>query len=44
MGYYSMPGYFQNMPVAPGKPFRPDPANLAELKAIEEDVHAKVKA
>ena len=43
MGNYSMPGYFQAMPVAPGKAFRPSPENVAELKAIEADVHAKVK-
>ena len=43
MGNYSMPGYFQTMPVAPGKAFRPSPENVAELKAIEADVHAKIK-
>ena len=32
MGNYSMPGYFQTMPVAPGKAFRPSPENVAELR------------
>ena len=34
MGNYSMPGYFQNMPVV-GKAVRPNAENVAELKAIE---------
>ena len=34
MGNYSMPRYFQNMPVV-GKPVRANAENVAELKAIE---------
>lgn len=41
MGNYSMPRYFQNMPTV-GKAVRPNPENVAELKAIEEDIHAKI--
>ena len=43
MGNYSMPRYFQNMPTV-GKAVRPNPENVAELKAIEEDIHAKIVA
>ena len=43
MGNYSMPHYFQNMPTV-GKAVRPNPENVAELKAIEEDIHAKIVA
>ena len=42
MGNYSMPGYFQAMPVAPGKAFRPSPENVAELKAIEAEIDARI--
>ena len=38
-----MPRYFQNMPTV-GKAVRPNPENVAELKAIEEDIHAKIVA
>lgn len=38
-----MPRYFQNMPTV-GKPVRPNPENVAELKAVEEDIHAKIVA
>ena len=41
MGSYSMPGYFQNMPVV-GKEVRPNAENVAELKAIEADIDAKI--
>lgn len=37
-----MPGYFQNMPVVGNKAVRPNAENVAELKAIEEDIHAEV--
>ena len=37
MGNYSMPGYFQNMPVVT-KPLRPNPENEAELKQIEAEI------
>ena len=43
MGNYSMPRYFQNMPTV-GKAVRPNPENVAELKAVEEDIHAKLVA
>ena len=43
MGNYSMPRYFQNMPTV-GKAVRPNPENVAELKAVEEDIHAKIVA
>ena len=38
-----MPRYFQNMPTV-GKAVRPNPENVAELKAIEDDIHAKIVA
>lgn len=38
-----MPRYFQNMPTV-GKAVRPNPENVAELKAIEEDIHTKIVA
>lgn len=38
-----MPRYFQNIPTV-GKAVRPNPENVAELKAIEEDIHAKIVA
>ena len=41
MGNYSMPRYFQNMPVV-GKPARPNPENVAELRAIEDDIHKHI--
>ena len=37
MGNYSMPRYFQNMPVVT-KPLRPNPENEAELKQIEAEI------
>ena len=37
-----MPSYFQNMPVVGNKGVRPNPENVAELKAIEEDIHAEI--
>lgn len=43
MSNYSMPGYFQNMPVIQTNPFRDNPANAAVLKEIEEQIHAKAK-
>ena len=36
-----MPRYFQNMPVV-GKAVRPNPENVEELKAIEDDIHAHI--
>ena len=43
MGNYSMPGYFQQMPVIQGKKYHPAPDNEAELKAIEAELHKKVE-
>lgn len=42
MGNYSMPGYFQSMPVLKGSPVPASADNAAELKAIESDLHEKV--
>ena len=42
MGNYSMPSYFQSMQVLKGSPVAPNADNAAELKKIEEDLHAKV--
>ena len=36
-----MPRYFQNMPVV-GKPVRANAENVAELRAIEDDIHAHI--
>ena len=36
-----MPRYFQNMPVV-GKPVRATAEHVAELKAIEEEIHAQI--
>ena len=41
LGNYSMPRYFQNMPVV-GKPVRANAENVSELRAIEDDIHAHV--
>ena len=41
MGNYSMPRYFQNMPVV-GKPVKANAENATELRAIEDDIHAHV--
>ena len=41
MGSYSMPGYFQNMPVV-GKAVRPNEENAAELKAIEAQIDERI--
>lgn len=38
-----MPRYFQNMPTV-GKAVRANPENVAELKAIEADIHDKIVA
>ena len=37
MSNYSMPGYFQKMPVIQ-KPLRPNPENEADLKKIEAEI------
>ena len=41
MGNYSMPRYFQNMPVV-GKAARANAENVAELLAIEENIHSEI--
>ena len=41
MGNYSMPRYFQNMPVV-GKPVRKNEENVTELREIEDDIHAHI--
>ena len=43
MGDYSMPSYFQNMGVV-GKAVKADAANAAELKKVEEEIHALAAA
>ena len=41
MGYFSMPKYFQDMPVV-GKPLvNANAENEAELKEIEKNIHEK---
>ena len=42
MGNYSMPGYFQAMPVLKGSHYSDSAENVAELKKIEEELHGKV--
>ena len=42
MGNYSMPRYFQNMPVV-GKPVKQNAENVTELREIEDDIHAHIK-
>ena len=41
MGNYSMPRYFQNMPVV-GKAVKANAENVNELRAIEDDIHAHI--
>ena len=38
MGNYSMPGYFQAMPVIRGRMYRPSPENVQQLKTVERDI------
>ena len=42
MGNYSMPGYFQAMPVLKGSPYGDSAENAAELKKSGEELHGKV--
>ena len=37
-----MPSYFQNMPIVGNKAVRANAENVAELKAIEENIHAEI--
>ena len=41
MGNYSMPGYFQAMPVIRGRMYRPSPENVQQLKTVERDIRQK---
>ena len=41
MGNYSMPGYFQAMPVIKGRMYRPSPENVQQLKEAEQAVRQK---
>ena len=41
MNDYSMPTYFQNMPVLNAPAYKPNPENVAELKKIEEEIKDK---
>ncbi len=41
MGNYSMPGYFQAMPVLKGSHYHDDVNNVNELKQIESEIHAQ---
>ena len=43
MGNYSMPTYFQNMPVLNAPAYKPNPENVAELKGIEEGIHKQAE-
>lgn len=43
MGNYSMPGYFQQMPVIQGKKYHAAADNEAELKGIEAELHKKIE-
>ena len=43
MGYYSMPGYFQNMPVIGKELVNPNPENEQEIKAVEKDIHESIE-
>lgn len=38
MKKYSMPGYFQNMPVIGEELYRPDPENERKLREIEAEI------
>ena len=43
MGNYSMPTYFQNMPVLNAPAYKPNPENVAELKGIEDGIHKQAE-
>lgn len=44
MGYFSMPGYFQNMPVVGKELVNPNRENKDSIKAVEKDIHDSVAA
>ena len=43
MGYFSMPGYFQNMPVVGKELVNANPENEQEIKAVEDLVNEKIR-
>lgn len=43
MNMYSMPGYFQNMPVIGKELVNPNPENEESLKAVEKDIHDSIE-
>ena len=43
MGYYSMPSYFQTMPVPNGMPYAADEKNAEELKKVEQELHEQMQ-
>lgn len=42
MGYFSMPGYFQNMPTIGKALVNPNPENKESIKAVEQDIHDSI--
>ncbi len=42
MNLYSMPGYFQNMPIIGKAVGTPDPENEAEIKKVEAEIHEAI--
>lgn len=44
MNNYSMPRYFQNMPVLDAPAAKPNDENIAELKQIETEIHEQAEA
>lgn len=43
MGFFSMPGYFQNMPVVGKELVNENLENENEIKAVEKDIHDTIK-
>lgn len=43
MGYFSMPGYFQNMPVVGKELISANEENASQIKAIEQEIHESVE-
>ena len=44
MGYFSMPGYFQNMPIVGKELVNPNQENKDSIKAVEKEIHDSVAA
>ena len=44
MGFFSMPGYFQNMPVVGKELVNENLENENEIKAVEKDIHDTIEA